>query len=82
MNLGLSYQLLDDVADVTAGVDEVGKRSGMDARKWTAIDWLGVEGTRRKSLEFQSRGLSVLEPFGQEADWLRSLIVEASWKAS
>jgi geranylgeranyl pyrophosphate synthase len=79
-NLGMSYQLLDDVADVVAGVGEVGKHSGMDAEKWTAIDWLGVEGARRKSREFQARGLAALERFGARADWLRTLVCEASYK--
>jgi geranylgeranyl pyrophosphate synthase len=80
LNLGMSYQMLDDVADVVAGVNEVGKKSGMDARKWTAINWLGVEGARQKSLEFQSLGLAALQPFGCDADWLRTLVCEASWK--
>lgn len=82
LNLGMSYQLLDDVADVVAGADEVGKQSGMDAGKWTAIDWLGVEGARAKSLEFQFIALDSLESFGPEADWLRALVCEASWKSS
>jgi geranylgeranyl pyrophosphate synthase len=80
VNLGISYQLLDDVADVVAGVNEVGKHSGMDAGKWTAIDWLGVDGARQKSHEFQSRGLAALEQFGPRADWLRTLVCEASYK--
>jgi geranylgeranyl pyrophosphate synthase len=79
INLGMSYQLLDDVADVVAGVSEVGKISGMDAGKWTAIDWLGVDGARQKSREFQSRGLAALEQFGLRADWLRTLVCEASY---
>jgi geranylgeranyl diphosphate synthase type II len=82
IDLGISYQLLDDVADVVAGVAEVGKQSGMDSGKWTAIDWLGVEGARQKSREFQSRGLAQLEQFGPRADWLRTLVCEASYKPS
>lgn len=80
LNLGMSYQLLDDVADVVAGVADVGKHSGMDAGKWTAIDWLGVDGARQKSREFQSKGLAALEQFGSRADWLRTLVCEASYK--
>ncbi len=80
MNLGLSYQFMDDIADVTAEVDEVGKRSGMDANKFTAVDLLGVDGAHRKSQEFQEKGLAILEGFGSKADWLRNLICEASWK--
>jgi geranylgeranyl pyrophosphate synthase len=81
VEIGLSMQFMDDVADVVADVGEVGKRSGMDANKRTAVDWLGVAGARRKSVEFQDRALAILEPFGPEADWLRSLACEVSWKA-
>jgi geranylgeranyl pyrophosphate synthase len=82
VDLGLSCQFLDDVADVVAGVPEVGKESGMDAGKLTSIDLFGVEGARARSLEFQERGLEHLEPFGPEADWLRTLVMEASWATS
>ena len=73
---------LDDVADVVAGVAEVGKERGKDAGKCTAVDIFGVEGARRKASEFQARSLSHLESFGAEADWLRRLVTEASWKSS
>jgi geranylgeranyl pyrophosphate synthase len=82
VDLGLSYQFLDDVADVVAGVAEVGKEQGMDAAKQTAVDLYGLDGARRKALEFQAKSLSQLERFGAEADWLRNLVCEASWKAS
>ena len=82
IDLGYAYQFLDDVADVVAGVAEVGKERGKDAGKCTAIDLFGVEGARRKASEFQARSLSHLESFGVEADWLRRLVTEASWKAS
>jgi farnesyl diphosphate synthase len=82
IDLGYAYQFLDDVADVVAGVAEVGKERGKDAGKCTAIDLFGVEGARRKASEFQARILSHLERFGAEADWMRQLVTEASSKAS
>jgi geranylgeranyl diphosphate synthase type II len=82
LNLGLSYQMLDDVADMVAGVTEVGKHSGMDATKWTAVDWLGIDGARLKSRDFQSTALAAIEGFGPKADWLRALVCEASYKPS
>jgi geranylgeranyl pyrophosphate synthase len=82
VDLGFSYQFLDDVADIVAGVAEVGKERGMDADKLTAVDLFGVDGARWKAREFQDRSLTKLEGFGAEADWLRSLVCEASWKAS
>ena len=80
--LGLAYQFLDDVADVEADLDEVGKERGMDADKITAVDLFGVDGARSRAREFQDRSLACLDRFGSEADWLRTLVCEASWKAS
>lgn len=82
VDLGLSYQFLDDVADVVAGIAEVGKESGMDEGKRTSVDLFGVDGARTRSRAFQAQALAHLEPFGPEADWLRTLVMEASWKAS
>ncbi|HHZ10748.1 MAG TPA: hypothetical protein GX405_18415 [Rhizobiales bacterium] len=82
LNLGLSYQLMDDVADVAASTAEVGKTTGRDAGKWTAVDWLGVEGARREADRFRDRGLAELDGFGPRADFLRSLVMEASYARS
>jgi len=82
LNLGLSYQLMDDVADVAASIADVGKTTGRDAGKWTAIDWLGVEGARREAGRFRDRGIAVLDGFGPRADFLRSLVMEASYARS
>jgi geranylgeranyl diphosphate synthase, type II len=81
LNFGLSFQLLDDIADVAAGASEIGKNRGMDFGKWTAVDWLGVEGAERKSVEFQSRSLAALKEFGSDAEWLRALICEVSLRS-
>ncbi len=81
VEIGLSMQFMDDVADVTAAVSEVGKQGGMDANKRTAVHLLGVEGARKRSIDFQESALAILERFGPEADWLRSLACEVSWKA-
>lgn len=82
LHLGLAYQYLDDVADVVAGIEQVGKESGMDAQKRTAIDLFGVEGARTRSNAYQAKALAALDGFGPRADWLRTLVTEASWKAS
>lgn len=80
VDIGLSMQFMDDVADVTADVPEVGKRSGMDAGKRTAVDLFGVEGACDRAADFQEDALAKLDSFGPEADWLRRLACEVSWK--
>lgn len=79
MNLGLSYQFLDDVADVVVGVEETGKHSGMDADKRTAVDLFGIDGAKVRADRFKQDVLSKLKQFGPEADTLRSLVRDASW---
>ncbi len=79
MNLGLSYQYLDDVADVEAGLDEVGKLPGSDIGKRTAIHFFGVGDTKIQARKYQEIALSCLERFGAEAEILRNLARHASW---
>jgi len=81
MNLGIAYQFLDDVADVVASAEEVGKLPGSDHGKATAIDLFGVEGARRRAQAYQEAAQADLAAFGPEADLLRRLVGEASWKA-
>lgn len=79
MNLGMAYQCLDDVADVIGKADQMGKRPGMDAGKPTAVDFWGVDGTRRLAAQFKERSLACLQPFGVEADLLRQIVHRADW---
>lgn len=81
LNLGTAFQFLDDIADVVAGVDDVGKDRGMDQHKWTSIDWLGLDETIKRSEEFQSNALEALDEFGPDADFLRSLVREANLRS-
>jgi len=81
LNLGISFQLLDDAADVIAGVSEAGKQQGMDSNKTTSVDLYGLDGAQTKSMEYKERALQYLECFGHEAEWLRCLVSEASYKA-
>ena len=79
MNLGLSYQYLDDVADVEAGLGEVGKLPGNDVDKRTAIHFFGVRETKNQAQRYQEIALSFLDRFGPEAEILRNLARHASW---
>ncbi len=79
MKLGLSVQCFDDVADVVAGVEEVGKDPGRDAAKQTCVDFFGVEGAKDMGDKFVEEALAEIEQFDSRADILRALVHKINW---
>ncbi len=74
-NVGLSFQIVDDILDVTASADELGKPVGSDAdnEKVTYVSLLGLDEARRLAAERTKTALEALAVFGEEADSLRQL---------
>ncbi|KPL11140.1 hypothetical protein AMJ85_04420 [candidate division BRC1 bacterium SM23_51] len=81
IKLGLAYQFLDDLADVLASAEDVGKQPGMSTSKCTAVDLYDVDGAKSLASRFKRDALSELEQFGPEANTLRSLVYQASCAA-
>jgi geranylgeranyl diphosphate synthase type II len=73
--LGLAFQIIDDVLDITADLATLGKDPGSDKAKGktTYVDLLGVEAARRHAAEVLDAGLAALEPLGEAATPLRAL---------
>ena len=73
--LGLAFQIIDDVLDVTADLQTLGKDPGSDreAGKTTYVDLLGVDGARRQADEVMTAGIAALAPLGTAAEPLRAL---------
>jgi farnesyl diphosphate synthase len=71
---GRAFQLADDILDVTASAEIMGKATGKDAGagKQTIVARLGVEAARRELGEMIHDALSALLPFGPRADGLRA----------
>ena len=74
-DLGLCYQIADDVLDVVGETAALGKVAGADARlgKPTYVDRLGLEGARARAGEVAERAAAALEPFGQGAQVLAEI---------
>jgi farnesyl diphosphate synthase len=74
--VGLAFQIVDDILDVDATSDELGKTAGKDARqnKPTYISTIGLDAARRwaERLRLQSRACLDGE-LGAQADRLRQL---------
>jgi farnesyl diphosphate synthase len=73
--LGLAFQIADDLLDVEGDEDDVGKKVGKDAEagKATFVSALGVDGARKEARLAADRALSRLDIFGARADELRSV---------
>jgi len=72
-NLGLAFQIVDDLLDVVGTEAETGKAVRADARKTTFVSFSGVEGARELAAELCATAERALDPFGARANGLREL---------
>jgi geranylgeranyl diphosphate synthase type II len=72
-NLGLAFQIVDDLIDATGRAEEAGKDVGQDAKKTTFVSFSGVEGARALAEELIAASQAALAAFGPRADPLREL---------
>ena len=73
--VGLSFQIIDDILDVTADAAKLGKPVGSDAEneKTTYVSLLGLAEARRLAEQRTAEAVEALSVFGDEADSLRQL---------
>jgi geranylgeranyl pyrophosphate synthase len=73
--IGLAFQIADDLLDATATTAELGKTAGRDATlaKATYVGLLGIEGTRAEADRHADRALETLRSGGLESEPLASL---------
>jgi farnesyl diphosphate synthase len=73
--IGLSFQVADDVLDVSADAATLGKTPGKDAaaNKPTFVALLGLRGAQGYARDLHERALAALEPLAGRADSLRGL---------
>lgn len=74
-NIGLAFQVMDDVLDVTASSEILGKTAGKDiaAEKSTYVASMGVDAARAYANDLLDEALALLSAFGEAADSLSAL---------
>jgi len=75
LKLGLGFQIADDILDVCASSEQLGKTAGKDQRagKATYPAVLGMEKSRQLAKKLADEAAAALKPFGPRADRLRQL---------
>jgi geranylgeranyl diphosphate synthase type II len=74
-SIGLAFQIVDDVLDVTQTSEQLGKTAGKDtvAEKATYPALFGIDASLKKADALVEAALSSLSSFGSRADNLKSL---------
>ena len=75
LKIGLGFQIADDILDVSASSQQLGKTAGKDekARKCTYPAVVGLEEAGRLADRLAHEAVDALEPFGPRAEPLREL---------
>lgn len=74
-NIGLAFQVHDDVLDITADTDTLGKPQGADLERGKATypALMGLSEARAKAANLRDDACATLSGFGDKAHWLEKI---------
>jgi len=77
LKIGLGFQVADDILDVCASSEHLGKTAGKDAKagKVTYPAVIGMKESKLFGKKLADEAIAALEPFGRRADNLRNLAI-------
>ena len=73
--LGLAFQVIDDILDVTQSTEVLGKTAGKDqaVEKSTYPAIIGLEASRKEAVRLTAIAMDALNPLGKSAELLREV---------
>lgn len=74
-NLGLAFQVVDDILDITQTTEKLGKSAGKDlkAEKSTYPALLGLEGAQKEAKRLTQLSMKAIQPLGKKAEPLLAI---------
>ncbi len=74
-NIGLAFQIIDDILDVTASTEELGKTAGKDelAQKATYPSLWGLEESKKQAQALIDDAIAQLSPYGEGSQPLKAI---------
>jgi len=74
-HLGLAFQIIDDILDITQTSEQLGKTAGKDAavQKATYPSIVGMEKSKKIATDLTNKAFEALKPFGPRAQALNAL---------
>lgn len=74
-NLGLAFQIIDDILDVTQTTEQLGKTAGKDeaVEKSTYPAIMGLEGAKKEAARITKKSLNALSPLSKKAARLEEI---------
>lgn len=83
-NLGLAFQIKDDILDVEGSMEDMGKKPGSDAlcEKTTYVTMYGLEESKRMLDDVTREGVSYLDSFDSKAWFLKELALSLAGRSN
>ena len=76
-NIGLAFQITDDILDITGSFEDLGKKVGSDQKnkKNTYPLLYGIDKSKKIVNDLITEAVEALRPFGEKADFLERLAI-------